>query len=474
MRLTALLSGLVDATLIGPDAEIVDIVLDSREVSAGALFCCVPGAIADGHTFAPDAVAAGAVALLVDHRLELEVAQVIVADVRLAMAELAVAFHGDPSASMTIVGITGTNGKTTTAHLLANIMRADGRQVEVLGTLSGARTTPEAPDLQRTLAGWRDEGVEVVVMEVSSHALALHRVDGTRFRVAVFTNLSRDHLDFHASMEEYFSTKALLFEPRFSDRAVVNLDSPHGRLLRDTATIPTDGYSLDEAADLRATAGGSDLVWRGSALSLPIGGSFNVSNALAAAHAALVLGVDSPTIASGLSLPLVVPGRFESIDEGQEFSAIVDFAHTPDGLDQVLRAADELAAASSGRVLVVFGCGGDRDRSKREPMGAIAAERADVVIVTADNSRSEPTEVIAAAIMGGIEHARPTRANEVILELDRRRAIGRALDLAVRGDVVVIAGKGHESTQTIGDEVEPFDDRLVTRELLRRPVGDQP
>ena len=298
MRLTALLSGLVDATLIGPDAEIVDIVLDSREVSAGALFCCVPGAIADGHTFAPDAVAAGAVALLVDHRLELEVAQVIVADVRLAMAELAVAFHGDPSASMTIVGITGTNGKTTTAHLLANIMRADGRQVEVLGTLSGARTTPEAPDLQRTLAGWRDEGVEVVVMEVSSHALALHRVDGTRFRVAVFTNLSRDHLDFHASMEEYFSTKALLFEPRFSDRAVVNLDSPHGRLLRDTATIPTDGYSLDEAADLRATAGGSDLVWRGSALSLPIGGSFNVSNALAAAHAALVLGVDSPTIAS--------------------------------------------------------------------------------------------------------------------------------------------------------------------------------
>lgn len=473
MRLSALIAGLADADLRGDDVEISDVVLDSRAVRPGALFCCVTGATVDGHDFAAAAADAGAAALLVERRLGLDLPQVIVPEVRAAVAPVAAQFHGHPAESITVVGITGTNGKTTTAQLLGDILRVDGRRVEVLGTLSGARTTPEAPDLQRMLAGWRDAGVDVVVMEVSSHALALHRVDGTRFRVAVFTNLSRDHLDFHASMEEYFETKARLFEPRFSDRAVVNLDTPHGRLLRDSATIPTDGFSLDEVSALVLGLDGSTFDWRGQHVELPLGGSFNVSNALAAANTALVLDVEPSVIARGLSGAAVVPGRFEAVDEGQPHAVIVDFAHTPDGLDQVLRAAGELVTEGSGRVIVVFGCGGDRDPSKRGPMGAIAAARADVVVVTADNSRSEPSDRIAAAIMEGIEHSRPSRAHEVIVDLDRRSAIGRALSLATAGDVVVIAGKGHETTQTIGDLVEPFDDRLVAAEWLRASAGER-
>jgi UDP-N-acetylmuramoyl-L-alanyl-D-glutamate--2,6-diaminopimelate ligase len=391
------------------------------------------------------------------------------------MAPLAAAFFGHPSASLRVVGVTGTNGKTTTTHLLRNVMEAAGLRTEVLGTLSGARTTPEAPDLQRTLAGWRDAGVEAVAMEVSSHALDLHRVDGTRFSVAVFTNLSRDHLDFHGSMESYFAAKARLFEPDLSDRGVVNLDSPYGRLLADTASIPTDAYELSEAAELRLDATGSSFTWRGHPVRLPLGGSFNVANALAAAHAAAALGVPDETIAGGLSRPLVVPGRFELVDAGQPFPVVVDYAHTPDGLDQLLQAADDLVGTGPegerGRVVVVFGCGGDRDVTKRPAMGEVAADRADVVVLTADNSRHEDTAAIIEAVKQGFDRVHPRRATHLVVEPDRRAAISVALREGRPGDVVLVAGKGHETTQDIGGVVTPFDDRLVVAEEWARTGG---
>jgi UDP-N-acetylmuramoyl-L-alanyl-D-glutamate--2,6-diaminopimelate ligase len=475
--LDALIGEVDGAQLLGAAAgvEVSDVAHDSRSVGPGTLFCCVPGHRTDGHDHAPAAVEAGAVALLVERPLDLPVPQLLVADARASMAPLAAAFFGHPSRSMAVVGVTGTNGKTTTTHLLRNVVEAAGRRAEVLGTLSGTRTTPEAPDLQRTLARWRDDGVEVVAMEVSSHALELHRVDATRFAVAVFTNLSRDHLDFHGSMESYFAAKARLFEPDLSDRGVANLDSPYGRLLADTASIPTDTFSLAEADDLRLEASGSSFTWRGQAVRLALGGAFNVANALAAAHAAVALGIDEATIAEGLSRGLVVPGRFELVDAGQPFPVIVDYAHTPDGLDQLLGAADDLVAegpaGERGRVVVVFGCGGDRDATKRPAMGEVAASGADLVVVTADNSRNEDTAAIIGAVKQGFERVHPRRAAELVVEPDRRAAIALALAAAREGDVVLVAGKGHETTQDEGGVVTPFDDRVVVAEEWSRTGG---
>ncbi len=477
MLLRSLAGGIEGAELLGEadGVEVLDVVHDSRSVTPGALFCCVPGARTDGHDHAAGAVADGAVALLVERALDLPVPQLLVPDSRIAMAPLAATFFRHPSRALSVVGVTGTNGKTTTTHLLRNVAEAAGRRAEVLGTLSGARTTPEAPDLQRTLAGWRDDGVEVVAMEVSSHALDLHRVDGTRFAVAVFTNLSRDHLDFHGSMESYFEAKARLFEADLAERAVVNLDSPYGRLLADTADIPTDTYSLDEAEDLELSASGSSFTWRGHRVRLALGGAFNVANALAAAHAASALGIDDATIAHGLSRGLVVPGRFELVEAGQPFPVVVDYAHTPDGLDQLLAAADDLVGegptGERGRVVVVFGCGGDRDATKRPAMGEVAATRADLVVVTADNSRHEETAAIIEAVKQGFERVHPRRAGDLVVEPDRRVAIGLALAAGRAGDVVLVAGKGHETTQDIGGVVTPFDDRLVVAEEWARLGG---
>jgi UDP-N-acetylmuramoyl-L-alanyl-D-glutamate--2,6-diaminopimelate ligase len=453
------------------DVEVTRVDFDSRAVAAGSLFCCVRGEHVDGHDFAGTAVAGGAVALLVDHPVVLDpppphaVPQLTVREVRPAMARAAAAVSGDPSRDLLVVGVTGTNGKTTTTYVLRNILAEVDRRPEVLGTLSGARTTPEAPDLQRWLADRRDEGVDAVAMEVSSHALALHRVDATWFGAAVFTNLSRDHLDFHETMESYFEAKARLFTPDFTDLAVVNLDDPYGRLLRDASTVPTIGYSLDDVEQLAVGAGGSTFRWRGHDVALPIGGRFNVSNALAAAEAALALGFDASRIAAGLGRPLHVPGRFEAVDEGQEFRVVVDFAHTPDALEQVLRAAREVAGEH--RVHVVFGCGGDRDRTKRPAMGEVAARGAHRVVLTADNSRHEATAEIIAAVQQGFRRVPTPLATELLIEPDRRAAIVAALADATPGDVVVLAGKGHETTQTIGDEVTPFDDREVARDALR-------
>ena len=468
MRLATIVAELNEVEMVGlngspsfSDLEITDVNFDSRHVQAGSLFCCVPGVADDGHLHAGDAVAAGAVALLVDHRVDVEVPQLVVSNVREAMATVSATCFGHPAEDLLVVGVTGTNGKTTTTWMLRNIFTAARRNVEVLGTLSGARTTPESPDLQRRLAEWRDEGVEVVAMEVSSHAIDQRRVDAMKFRVALFTNLSRDHLDYHGSMEEYFETKARLFDPERCESAVVNLDSPHGRLLADAATVPTDGYSLDEVEDLHLSVDGSTFRWTGHQISLPLGGLFNVSNALGAAHVARVLGIDDATIAEGLSLPLVVEGRFERVDAGQPFAIIVDYAHTPDGLEQLLRAAGDIV---DGRVIVVFGCGGDRDPSKRSMMGETAAQRADSVIITADNSRSESTDQIIASIVEGVQRVSSPRASSIIVEPDRRTAISVALRSAAPGDIVLLAGKGHETVQIIGESTTPFDDRVVAFE----------
>jgi UDP-N-acetylmuramoyl-L-alanyl-D-glutamate--2,6-diaminopimelate ligase len=370
-----------------------------------------------------------------------------------------------------VIGVTGTNGKTTTTFLLRAIFAAAGRRGAVLGTLSGPRTTPESPELQRWLADRRAEGTEVVAMEVSSHALALHRVDATRFAAAVFTNLTRDHLDFHATMEEYFAAKRRLFTPELCERAVVGTDDPYGRRLLAEAQVPTVGYGLADARDLRVGAGGSTFTWRSATIRLRIGGRFNVANALAAAETARLLGVEEAVIGAALSGPVVVPGRFEAVEEGQPFRVVVDYAHTPDGLEQVLRAAREVAGGH--RVHVLFGCGGDRDATKRPEMGRVAAELADRVVVTSDNSRHEDTRAIISAVRKGIEQAGGGVAPDVVIEEDRDAAIGIALRGAAAGDVVVLAGKGHETTQTVGDTVTEFDDRIVARRHLRAAGGDR-
>ncbi len=440
-----------------PEATVTTTAHDSRRVGPGALFCCIPGATADGHDHAPAAVAEGAAALLVERPLGLGVPEVRVPSVRRVLGPVAAAVAGDPSHDLLVLGITGTNGKTTVVTLLAAVFDAAGVPATTIGTLTGARTTPEAPELQGLLAAARAEGRQVAAMEVSSHALDQHRVDGTRFAVAAFTNLSPDHLDHHGTMEAYFTAKARLFTPGLADRAVVCTDSPHGRLLRDGAQVPTIGVGLADATDLVLEASGSRFTWRGQDVRLPLAGAFNVRNALVAAEVAVAAGLDPAVVAAGLAASPVIPGRMEAVDAGQPFGVVVDYAHTPDGLAQVVAALREVTA---GRLLVVFGCGGDRDASKRPLMGAAAAA-ADRVLLTTDNPRSEDPGAIIEAVRAGIP---PETA--LTVEPDRRSAIARALAEAHPGDVVLIAGKGHETTQVIGDQVLPFDDRAVARELL--------
>src|SRR5215217_5669357 len=440
-----------------PPVEVTGLAYDNRLVAPGTLFFCVSGFTRDGHDFAPDAVARGAAALVVD--------------VRAAMAPAAAAFHGDPTADLCAVGITGTNGKTTTAFLIRGLLEAAGRRTGLVGTVSAVvggeeramvRTTPEAIDLQRMFAEMRDAGDEAVVMEVSSHALQLHRADAIHWAVAIFTNLTQDHLDFHPTMEDYFAAKRRLFESD-PEVAVINVDDPYGaRLAREVPDAITIGIDAP-AARLRATgiesdATGSSFTVDGLALRAPLPGRFNVLNALGAVAAVRALGVDDAAIAAALPHVARVPGRFEPVDEGQPFAVLVDYAHTPDSLDNVLRAARGLAR---GRLIVVFGAGGDRDRAKRPLMGGIASELADRVIVTTDNPRREDPSEIASEVAAGARHA-------VEIELDRRRAIEQAIEDARPGDVVVIAGKGADVEQEVGGRRVPFDDRVVAREALRR------
>jgi UDP-N-acetylmuramoyl-L-alanyl-D-glutamate--2,6-diaminopimelate ligase len=443
-------------------AHVTDLTHDSRDVRDGWAFACVPGGHHDGHDFAGDAVAAGATLLVTERRLPFDVPQLVVDDVRRSMGPLAARIHGDPATKLRMVGITGTNGKTTTTHLVGAIMRAAGWEARELGTLSGARTTPEAPDLQRRLAGFVADGVDAVVMEVSSHALALHRVNGVRFDVAAFTNLGRDHLDLHESMEAYFRAKASLFTAELSAVGVTNLDDPYGRLLLDGAEIEMVGYRSDDAVDLEVGVGHHSFRWREVPVSVPLGGRFNVLNSLCALTVAEQLDIEAATAARGLAAIAPVPGRFEVVSAPAEaFTVVVDYAHTPDGLVELLRSVRNEVA--NGRVICVFGCGGDRDREKRPMMGAAAAANADLVVVTSDNPRHEDPATIIDDALAGVE---PRYRGSVTVEVDRRAGIATALRAARPGDVVVIAGKGHETTQTIGDTAYPFDDRAVARELL--------
>lgn len=442
------------------NAEISGLAHDSRAVKPGDLFFCVPGANHDGHDFAADALARGATGLVVERLLDLDCPQLHTNSVRQAMGPVSSAFYGHPSRSMVVVGVTGTNGKTTVCSLLGSVLKAAGLQTEVLGTLTGVLTTLESVDLQHQLAGWRSAGIDAAVMEVSSHALDQHRVDGSRFDVAVFTNLTADHLDYHRTIEEYFAAKARLFTPQLSDRSVVNRGDDHGRKLAAEPRIPTVGYD-PQNVPVRVGPRDLGLRWRGQDVRLPLTGRFNAANALAAAEAALLLGASSSEVVAGLNSAAPVPGRFETIESECPYTVVVDYAHTPDGLAQVLSAARELVGGS-GRLRVVFGCGGDRDSLKRPMMGRVAAELADQVIVTSDNPRSEDPEAIIADIVSGI----PEKSVGVSTQPDRRAAIAQCLDNASDGDVVVVAGKGHEANQTVGDRVIPFDDRVVARELL--------
>jgi UDP-N-acetylmuramoyl-L-alanyl-D-glutamate--2,6-diaminopimelate ligase len=484
MRLVELIAELdVESVRGDADVEISDLAYDSTQVAPGALFFCVRGMTADGHEFAPAAVERGAVALVVERELDLPVPQVAVADARAAMSPLAVRFWRDPTAELAMAGITGTNGKTTTAFLLRGILEDDGRRTGLLGTVKRivgggeeevVRTTPEAIDLQRTFRRMRDGGDEACVMEVSSHALVLGRSAGIRFDVKVFTNLTQDHLDFHADMEDYFAAKRILFEPGTAGTAVANADDDYGRRLveelresgSDPITFSASGAEADyRAVDVEFDATGARFRCVAPdgeiAVKIPLPGHFNVENALAALAAAASLGVAVERAAASLANADRAPGRFEPVDEGQPFAVLVDYAHTPDSLDNVLRAARRI---THGRLICVFGCGGDRDRDKRPLMGRIGAERSDLCVVTSDNPRSEPPRAIIDEILAGI----PDR-DHVEVEPDRRAAIALALDAARPGDTVVIAGKGHEQGQEFeqGRKI-PFDDREVAGEELRR------
>lgn len=458
--------------VVGDGARrVASITHDSRAVEPGGMFACLRGEHFDGHDFAEAAVAAGAVALLVDHPLtsvdQAAVSQLVVDDTRVALGPVAAAVYGNPSTAMRVVGITGTNGKTTTAALLASILRAAGDPTGVIGTLSGVHTTPEAPELQARLAAMHRGGDRSVVMEVSSHALALHRADGVRFDAAVFTNLGRDHLDLHGTQEEYFRAKASLFEPGRAVVGVVNVDDLHGRLLYDAAPIEMVPFSrADVGDDVAVTAGSLRFTWRGVRVDVPIGGEFNLMNALAAATAASAVGVGMEAIVAGLATAPPIPGRFERVLTSDRttpaIDVVVDYAHTPDGLEEVIAAGGSVVG-ERGRVIVVFGAGGDRDREKRPAMGAVAARLADLVVVTSDNPRSEDPRAIIDAVVAGIGADDRDRVEVVV---DRAAAIKTAITLAEPGDMVIIAGKGHETTQTIGSEVLPFDDREVARAVL--------
>jgi UDP-N-acetylmuramoyl-L-alanyl-D-glutamate--2,6-diaminopimelate ligase len=454
--------------------EISDLAYDTRSVTPGALFFCVPGERHDGHAFARDAVGRGAAALVVEHALPLDVPQVIVADARAAMPRAAVAFFGDPTAELAIAGVTGTTGKTTTTYLLFAILAAAERRPGLLGTIESrvggerrpaVRTTPEAIDLQRAFREMLDAGDRSCALEATSHGSELGRLDGVRFAALAFTNLGQDHLDFHGTLERYYDAKRRLFVER-RPPAAVNVGDEHGRGLAGELRglgheqLLTFGFADD--ADVRPEAleldaNGARFRAAGLELRTSLRGRFNVENALAAIAVARLLHVEDDAIVRGVADVTGVPGRFETVDEGQPFTVVVDYSHKPDALENVLRTARDL---TRNRLLVVFGCGGDRDRAKRPLMGRIATELADVAIVTSDNPRSEDPEAIIAEVLRGADGAE--------VERDRRAAIERALGLAESGDVVVIAGKGHEQGQEFADRTLPFDDREVARETLRR------
>ncbi len=503
MRLDELIA--TGASGSGDAVEITGLSYDSRSVRAGDLLFCVSGFRQDGHEFAAQGVERGAAALVVERPLGLGVPEVLVESVRAAMGGIAARFNGDPSSELRVVGVTGTNGKTTTAYLVRALFEGIGEQCGLLGTVKSViggverpvtRTTPEAIDLQADFRAMLDGGDRACAMEVSSHALALGRADGIHFAAAVFTNISRDHLDFHDTMEDYFQAKRRLFAPPAGaagsapadspGASVVNVGDPYGRRLAAeidgarTFAVGQEGADY-RATGLRCTFDGCSFQLhtpagdREVALRLP--GRFNVANALGALAVVHELGGELDALVATLERGVHVPGRFEPVDEGQDFAVLVDYAHTPDSLENVLRAARELVGSgehAQGRVMCVFGAGGDRDRGKRPLMGEIAARLADVALVTSDNPRSEEPEQIIGEIMAGVARVSPGRraggpaAPPVRSIADRGAAIAEAIADARAGDVLVVAGKGHEQGQELaGGHKVPFDDVAVAREALR-------
>jgi UDP-N-acetylmuramoyl-L-alanyl-D-glutamate--2,6-diaminopimelate ligase len=502
MILASLVAGSHPQQIVGdPAVKIADVSCSTATVVPGTLFFCIPGTRHDGHDFAAQAVASGAAALVVERLLDVPVPQVLVASARRAMALIAARFFGEPTRELQVSAVTGTNGKTTTAHLIAAISDAAGQPSALLGTVANriggkersvTLTTADSIDLQRMFREMVSAGDKACAMEASSHALFMDRTVGIDLDAVLFTNLSRDHLDFHSDLGDYFLAKRRLFLPD-EDRqphavAVVNVGDEWGaRLAAECAAAYEDDlwtYFVEgdeemagaaaavpaqaavAAVNLDMRADGSSFMLRASRLgideriTIALGGRFNVANATAAATAALAMGQPLAAVVAGLARIPGVPGRFEAVRVGQPFTVLVDYAHTPDSLESSLRAARSICNA---RLLVVFGCGGDRDRGKRPQMGAIGADLADRAIVTSDNPRSEDPLAIIEQILAGVP---ADRRNRVAVEPDRRRAIALALEEAAPGDVVVIAGKGHESGQIIGTQKVPFDDRAVARELL--------
>jgi UDP-N-acetylmuramoyl-L-alanyl-D-glutamate--2,6-diaminopimelate ligase len=472
-----LLEGVPAKGPVGLSRLVTGVAYASGSVAPGDVFFCISGFRHDGHEFAAEAVARGAAVVVANHDVAgLAVPVVLVDDTRAALAVASARLFGEPSLRLRVAGITGTNGKTTTTYLLDSILRAAGRLTGLVGTIEtrigdermpASRTTPESRDLQELLARMVDAGVSAVSMEVSSHAIDLHRIDALRFAVVAFTNLSQDHLDYHATLEEYFSVKARLMQAVETERRVVDIDDPHGRRLADQVPVMwTVGMSPEAAVRASGLALGParttfDLVTADGSVGvdLPLAGTFNVSNALVAAGCALVLGIDLATIARGLARAPQVPGRLERIDEGQDFQVLVDYAHTPDALAKAIVAVRDV---TSGRVITVFGCGGDRDPDKRPLMGRVAGELSDVTVLTSDNPRTEDPVGIILQVRDGLE---PT-GSEHHTEVDRRAAIALALRLARSGDAVLIAGKGHEDYQIFSDRTVHFDDREVARQEL--------
>lgn len=486
-----LLGGLKVIEARGIDILVRGVHYDSRQVKPGFIFVCIKGFRTDGHNYIDDAISKGANAVVIEKDVFIPpgIAHVRVDDTRLALALLAANFYSHPSRELNLYGVTGTNGKTTTTHLIEAVLRSNGEKTGIIGTVYNrigdivtpvTHTTPESVELQALLRKMVDSKISAVAMEVSSHGLVLNRLAGCEFDVGVFTNLTRDHLDFHKTLEDYLAAKMILFKNLGKERkkkrpcyAVVNLDDPFAQKIIKETKVPVVTYAIREKAEVKAedvklTSRGIsfNVVYKKEIIpfSLSLLGEFNVYNSLAAISIGLMEGIPVPLIQKALKNLRGVPGRFELINLGQSFTVVVDYAHTPDGLENILRTSRTLTC---GKIITVFGCGGDRDAGKRPLMGKISGEISDVTVVTSDNPRTEDPEQIMFQIETGLKQVKGAK---YFLIKDRYEAIRFALQLALPGDFVVIAGKGHESYQIIGNRVIPFDDRLVVREILEKEI----
>ena len=455
--LIADIEGLLDANQIDP--EVNRVIHDSREVIEGDIFCCLRGEITDGHNYIQEAIKSGASAILAEEASGFNIPTFLVENVRTVLPRVASRIVGNPSKEISVVGVTGTNGKTSVVSMLAEILRTHGIPTATIGTLTGLLTTPESPELQRELRKYCSDGVEVVAMEVSSHSLVQKRVDETYFSTVAFTNLSHDHLDFHGKMESYYQAKGLLFTRQFSEKAVIETDSEYGRSYFEKAIssgMEVESFSIKNR-NVVFEQKSSSFDWRGERVTIPLGGPFAFANALLSAEIAIQLGLEVQEIIPGLNSLNGINGRFETLPVTQEVSAIIDYAHTPSALAELLEGCRKIVA---GRIILVFGCGGDRDSEKRPLMGEVASVGADVNILTSDNPRGEDAEKIISEILSGMA------MKPQIVEVDRQKAIEEAVNEAEPGDLIVIAGRGHEEYQEIQGKAIPFSDRAVLLDVI--------